>query len=100
MSGDFGTVLGWLTTVWDVLVDRGMNQQAEALKARTAALATLIIDLCSRVAQTQAGHHMTRQLIEANLQSPIPNLQSICNPQSTNQQCVVGHPTVRVPTSG
>jgi four helix bundle protein len=48
-----------------VLVDRGMNQQAEALKARTAAFATLIIDLCSRVPQTQAGHHMTRQLIEA-----------------------------------
>jgi four helix bundle protein len=44
---------------------RGMNQQAEALKARTAAFATLVIDLCSSVPQTQAGRHITGQLIEA-----------------------------------
>lgn len=42
-----------------------MNQQAEALKARTAAFATAIIDLCSNVPQTQAGRRMTGQLIDA-----------------------------------
>jgi hypothetical protein len=75
-----------LTTAWDVLVDRGMNQQAEALKARTAAFATLIIDLCSRVPQTQAGHHMTRQLIEAifNLPSQISNQSAIRNQRISN----------------
>ena len=42
-----------------------MNEKAEELKRRTAAFATAIIDLCSRVPQSQAGRHISKQLIEA-----------------------------------
>ena len=42
-----------------------MNRKAEELKARTAAFAKGVIDLCDKVESTQAGRTITRQLIDA-----------------------------------
>jgi four helix bundle protein len=42
-----------------------VNHKAEELKARTAAFAKTVIELCDRIPQTIAGRTIARQLVEA-----------------------------------
>jgi four helix bundle protein len=58
-----------------------MNQKAQALKARTAAFAKSIIDICERIDSSQASRIMTGQLIEAAT-SVAMNYRAACRARS------------------
>jgi four helix bundle protein len=64
-----------------VLVRSTMNQKAQALKARTAAFAKSIIDICERIDSSQASRIMTGQLIEAAT-SVAMNYRAACRARS------------------
>jgi len=62
----------------------GMNQKAEELKARTAAFAKLVIELCKKASDTQAARTMTRQRIDAAT-SVASNYRSTCRARSKSE---------------
>jgi four helix bundle protein len=61
-----------------------MNEKAEQLKARTAAFAKSIVNLCSKVSVTDASRIITRQLISAAT-SAAANYRAACRPRSRRE---------------
>src|SRR4051812_31096466 len=58
-----------------------MNEQAEELKARAAAFAKAIIDLCEKAPRTKAARTITGQLIDAAT-SVASNYRAACRSRS------------------
>jgi four helix bundle protein len=61
-----------------------MNEKAEQLKARTAAFARTVADLCSKATVTDASRIITCQLIAAAT-SVAANYRAACRPRSRRE---------------